>query len=65
MSFTTIRYLYCDGPLCDEGNGEPFSVAPQINEPIEEQREQARSEGWTKRDGKDLCPECKLLPKDT
>lgn len=62
MSFTTIRYLHCDGPLC-EGAGEPFSVAPSPDEPIVEQRELARRQGWTQRKGKDLCPECRELPE--
>lgn len=63
MSFTTIRYLYCDGPLC-EGDGEPYSVAPSPDEPISDQRAHARTEGWTRTtDGRDLCAECRAVER--
>lgn len=61
MSFETVRYLYCDGPLC-EGDGSPYTVAPNPDEPISRQRAYARDEGWTQRNGRDLCPECRQLP---
>jgi len=67
MSATTIRYLYCDGPLC-EGVSEPFDTAPNIDEPIRLQRRRAHSQGWVTRSSVraattikgslDLCPMC-------
>ncbi len=63
MSFITLRYLYCDGPLCQGGVG-PFTTAPSPNEPIAEQRAYARAEGWTRTaDGRDLCAECRAKTK--
>lgn len=63
MSFSTVRYLYCDGPLC-RGDGDPYTVAPCPDEPITDQRAHARAEGWTQRNGLDLCPECRHLPAE-
>lgn len=60
MSHKTLRYLYCDGPLC-QGRDEPFTTCPAVNCPIREQREEARRQGWQHIHGKDYCPECLVL----
>lgn len=63
MSFTTIRYLYCDGDNCPL-NQQAFKCAPTVNEPIEEQRKLAKEfYGWTHKNGKDYCTKCSSPPE--
>ena len=64
MSYETVRYLYCDGPLCRSGDGEPYTIAPNPDESITRQRRQARADGWVHRNGRDLCAECRHLPEE-
>lgn len=60
MTIVTLRYLYCDGPLCDEDT-EPFAVDPDPNSSSADQRTIAERRGWTRRGKRDLCPECTAL----
>lgn len=47
-----LRELLCDYPKCsmDFGNGGDDRLGPEL-------RRDAKAAGWTRRDGKDYCPE--------
>jgi hypothetical protein len=64
MSFTTIRYLYCDDPNCPRAT-EAYLSAPNVNETIAEQRRgAAKWDGWVHRNGKDYCEQCRDKPEN-
>ncbi len=60
MSYVTISYLYCDGPLCATERAAMFhGVGP--SETIAMQRKRAKDHsGWhvAEPGGKDYCEEC-------
>lgn len=53
--YQRLIYLYCDHPDCSDA--PPFTIDPDPGETATEQRAEARREGWTRSDGKDLCKE--------
>lgn len=62
MTAATYRRLWCDGPgsgsMCGAniGNDMPGETATEL-------RRRARNEGWQRKDGRDLCPDCAPTPE--
>jgi hypothetical protein len=48
-----LSYVMCDNP---DGYACP---AAQPGDNAQEARQIAKADGWARRDGKDLCPNCK------
>ncbi len=57
MTIATIRYIYCDGPLCSDDD-EPMRIDPDPDQTIAETRARAKEYGWVQRGKRDLCPHC-------
>lgn len=56
MSIAKQTFLYCDGGYECPMNGECLYSGSMDS--ATEQRKRASREGWVRRDGFDLCPEC-------
>lgn len=53
MSAIIDRFIFCDGEC-----GENFGLDSRGLRTINEQRQEAREQGWKRKNGKDYCPEC-------
>lgn len=70
MSYVTLKYIFCDGPLCSGVESALVEgaayVAPGVGESAGSQRESLRREGWLVKQpgGKDYCPDCREKIKE-
>lgn len=55
MSITRTSTTFCDAEGCPRWAGETVGTAA-------DSRAIAKTFGWTRRDGKDLCPQHRALP---
>ena len=67
MSIVVETLLFCDGRSqgCTCQMTAPYADGDSKSDSAKEQRNSAKAEGWSRRNGKDYCPDCTDQIKNT